>query len=129
MSLRVQDFENTTHAASLRDVETAINKRFGGVNSFWLSHDDEKSPALSMLVRDDLAYLLYFPNDSHPGFASVGDVTELKRGESTIFFLDTPQQEQEILNEFVIHFSKAVEVVKEFFASKDRPRTIQWFEL
>jgi hypothetical protein len=53
----------------------------------------------------------------------------LKPDETTIFFLDTPEQEQEMPNSSVIQFSEAVEVVKDFFRSKELPKSIEWFEL
>ncbi len=99
------------------------------MNSFWLSHSDGTKPSLSMLVRGDLACLHYFPDDSHPGVSSIGEVAALKPGGTTIFFIDNPDQEQEILNSSVIHFAKAIEVAKEFFACKGLPRSIKWFEL
>jgi hypothetical protein len=130
MALRVQDFESVTTANSVEQLEEALQKRYrDGVNSFWLSHDAETKPSISMLMKSDLAYLHYFPNDSHPGFASVGTVSELPQHKATTFFLDSPDQAQEILNSSIVPLSKALEVAKEFFASKDLPGHIKWSEL
>jgi len=129
MTLRIQDFENTRNADDVNELERALRVRHDDANSFWLSHGKETKPALSILVRGDLAYLHYFPDDSHPGFSSIGAVRELKRDGTTTFFLDTPEQEQEIVNSSIVSFSEAVKVAKEFFISKDLPEAIKWFEL
>lgn len=129
MTLRVQDFTSTIQVGNVDELETALQRRFDGVNSFWLSHSEGTKPSLSILVRDDLACLHYFPDDSHPGFSSIGEVARLKPSGTTIFYMDNPDQEQEILNTAVIHFVRAIEVAREFFACKDLPSAIKWFEL
>lgn len=130
MNMRIEDFEGAYEASDISELEMVLQKRYGpGVNGFWLSHDNEKYPSVSLLVRGDLACLHYFPADSHPGFLSVGSIQELKPDESTIFFLDNPNQEQEIPNSSVISFYEAVEVAKGFFASKELPGSIEWLEL
>jgi hypothetical protein len=53
----------------------------------------------------------------------------LKPEEAAIFFLDSPAQEQEMPNTSMAYFSKAVEAAKDFFASKELPRSIEWLEL
>ena len=130
MNMRIEDFEGAYEASDISELETVLQKRYGpGVNGFWLSHDNKKHPSVSLLVKGDLACLHYFPTDSHPGFLSVGSVQELNPDEATIFFLDNPDQEQEMPNSSVIHFSKAVQVAKDFFASEELPRSIEWLEL
>jgi hypothetical protein len=129
MTVRIQDFESTRNAKDVNELERALRSRHGDANSFWLSHGEETKPALSILVRGDLAYLHYFPNDSHPGFASIGTVRELKPDHTTTFFLDTPDQEQEIMNNSIVSFSEAVQAAKAFFISKDLPAAIRWVEL
>jgi hypothetical protein len=130
MNMRIEDFAGAYEASNTSELERLLQKRYGpGVNSFWLSHDDEKYPSVSLLVKGDLACLHYFPADTHPGFLSIGSVQELKPDEATTFFLNNLDQEQEMPNGSVIQYSKAVEVAKVFFASKELPRSIEWLEL
>jgi hypothetical protein len=130
MSMKIEDFGGAHDANSASELEKILQKRYGsGANGFWLSHDNERSPAISLLVKGDLACLHYFPDELHPGFLSVGAIEELTPSETTTFFLDTPDQEQELPNSAVIRFSKAVEVAKDFYASKELPRSIRWLEL
>ena len=128
--MRVEDFYGASDVASITDLESVLRRRYGrGVNSFWLSHADEKNPTLSMLVKGELATLTYFPQESHPGFTSIGKMEGLDPDEMTIFYLDTPEQEQEIMNSSVVAFSSAVEAAKEFFNSRNLPTAIKWSEL
>jgi hypothetical protein len=93
MNMRVEDFGGAHKASNISQLETVLKKRYSpGVNGFWLSHDNEKYPSVSLLVKGDLGCLHYFPTDSHPGFLSIGSVQELKPDEATIFFLDNPDQ-------------------------------------
>jgi hypothetical protein len=130
MNMRIWDFEGAHEASNISQLETVLQKRYRlGVNGFWLSHDNERYPCVSLLVNGDLACLHYFPTEPHPGFLSQGSLQELNPDEWTIFFLDNPDQEQEMPNSSVIHFSKAVEVARDFFSSKELPISIEWLEL
>lgn len=129
MALRVEDFYDDCDVTSAVELESALQKRYGSANSFWLSHDREKYPSISLLVKGDLATVTYFPHDDHPGFTSVGNIEGLDPDGVTVFYLDSPTQEQEVLNASVVPFSTALEVAKEFFRSKELPRAIKWFEL
>jgi hypothetical protein len=127
--MRVDDSKGTYQTRTSSELETVLQKRYGpGVNSFWLTHDGEKYPAVALLVKGDLACLHYFPKDSHPGFLSIGSAEELTPDEATIFQLDNLDQ-AEMPNSSVVHFHQAVEAAKDFFASKELPKSVQWIEL
>ncbi len=130
MTLKIHDFGGTHEADSASELETVLQKTYAsGVNGFWLSHDDEKDPAISLLVNCDLACIHYFPGNSHPGFVSVGTVPQLSRKGTTTFYLDTLDQEEEMPNESVVRFSEAVQIAKDFLSSKELPKSIDWSEL
>jgi len=130
MALLVADFYEVCHVTSIRELEVALGRRYGPcANHFWISHDQEKNPTLAMFVKGDLASLTYFPNDSHPGFTSIGAIEGLNPDETSIFYMDSPTQEQEVLNSSIVTFPTALNVAREFFSSKELPRAIQWFEL
>jgi hypothetical protein len=127
--LRVDDFNHTVMVSDEEALERALRVRYADANSFWLTHDHEKNPAVSILVRGELAYVHYFPSESHPGFASVGSCENVARAGSTIFFMDSVNQEQEILNASVVPFSKALKAATEFFSHKELPSCLEWTEL
>ena len=47
----------------------------------------------------------------------------------TAFYLDTPDQKQEIFNRSIVPVLRAIDAAQEFLVSKDLPRAIEWFEL
>jgi hypothetical protein len=47
----------------------------------------------------------------------------------TTFCIDSVEQELEVLNSQVIHFSAALLAAMDFFASKALPKSIKWDEL
>ena len=109
------------------EIESVLNKRDdAGMNSFWLSHGTEKFPAINIMVNGDLAYVHYFPEERHPGYASVGNLSHLSRGGITHFFHVPGEEPFDILNEAVVPFSEALKVAQEFAVSKEMPKCIPW---
>jgi len=86
-------------------------------------------PTLAILVADNLAVVPYFPYAGHPGFVSVSKIETLDPNEFTTFSYDTIEQEQEVINSQVIPFVSALLTAKEFFVSKELPKSLDWFEL
>jgi hypothetical protein len=130
MSLVIEDFGGRCEVNSISDFEDALQKRYGsGVNEYWISHDEEKNPVLALLINGNLSCVHYFPYEGHPGFVCVGNVDGLDKDGFTTFSLQTVEQKQEIWNRHVIPLSKALMVTKDFFASKELPKSIEWNEL
>ena len=128
--MKIQDNESERNVTSSRDIEAALSKRQrSGRNSFWLSHGAEPYPVINILVKGELAYLEYFPSESHPGFISVGRSPDLMPGGRTAFFPDDTNETLEIMNEAVVPFSDALRAAQEFAISRTMPKCIQWFEL
>jgi hypothetical protein len=130
MTVRIEDFGGKQEARNLSEYEAALESRFGPRrNGFWIWHEEEIYPALSLLVAGELATILYFPFDGHPGFASDGKIEGLDKHGSTIFSFDRIEQEQEFPNYQVVPLVAAMSAAKEFFASKQLPTSIEWNEL
>jgi len=129
VDLRIQDFDRTVTVTDEKALEGALQVRYSDANSFWLTRDHDKKPAISILVRGDLACLHYFPSESHPGFVSVSSVQNPQGSGATLFFMDSPEQQQEILNKYVVPFSEALQTAREFFVRKELPSCIEWTEL
>jgi hypothetical protein len=127
--MKIEDYDSVCDAASPADIEAALRKRHGdGINAFWLSHGSRLHPVLSILVKGDLAYLLYIPNEDHPGFTSVSELPVARPHETTVFFV-TPNEKAWIVNGAVVPFSDALRVAQEFAISAAMPRSMRWFEL
>jgi|SRR5215469_2721109 len=128
--MKIEDFDSFDEFKTPLEIETALSKRDdAGMNSFWLSHGDELYPAINIMVNGDLAYLLYFPAERHPGYASVGNLPHLSRGGITNFFHDPGGEPFDILNEAVVPFSEALKVAQAFGLSKEIPKCIPWSSL
>lgn len=63
--MKIQDMSGTIFDVSTEsDVERILLKRYGeGVNAFLLYHEPQKNLWLSILVKDQLANLNYFPDE------------------------------------------------------------------
>jgi hypothetical protein len=111
------------------DIEAALRKRHGaGINSFWLGYEAGGFPALNILVKGNLAHVHYFPNEDHPGFASVAKLPVPRPDELRVFFIN-PTEEIDILNGEVIPFSDALKAAQEFAVSATMPKCIRWNSL
>ena len=128
--MTIEDFDGACEVSDATELENSLNRRYSQeANSFWLTHAPSKSPSLAILVKGDLASLNYFPGGNSAGFRSVGEVKGLNPEEMSTVYLDSPNQEQEVLNSSIVPFSDALKTAKEFLASKELPSTIEWFEL
>jgi hypothetical protein len=56
----VDDEESLTETLAMRDSR-------GGAE-FWLAHGDREFPRLAIRVTGDIADVIFFPKDDHPGF-------------------------------------------------------------
>jgi len=81
------------------------------------------------MVNGNLAYVHYFPEERHPGCASVGNLSRLSRGGITNFYHDPGGEPFDILNGAVVPFSEALKVAQEFAVSKEMPKCIPWDSL
>ena len=127
--MRLTHCREVHEAKTKRELGPLLRKRDkDGFYSFWLSHDNDTYPVLSILLKDDLACLHYFPQEGDAGLASVGNIGNLKRGDTTIFLLDGVEQ-MCVLNDAIVPVSAALAAAKEFFATKAPPKSIQWLQL
>src|SRR5580693_1929477 len=107
--MRVQDFTTTIETGNKAELLEALSRRSGqNANEFWLSHGDNKYPAITILAKGDLATLSYFTSDQQPGFRSVGNINGLDPNGFTTFFINKTE-EHEVLNDAVLPFAQAIE--------------------
>ena len=128
--MRIEDFKGVNDSTSDEDIEEALAKRYGeGVNEFWLSHAGARFPAMSILAKGDIAALHYFPKEQDAGMTSIGGKLNLEAGGTTMFYINTTEEEQEIPNGMIVPFSLALKAAKEFSVNKEPPACIEWFVL
>ncbi len=128
--MRIQDMLREREANTPGELERNLSQRYGnGVNVFWLSREKGQRPLLLILVNKALANLHYFPPGDHPGFQSAGHISALDPDKYTPFFMNSLEEQEDIPNNAVILFPDALAAAREFFASTELPRSIEWFEL
>jgi hypothetical protein len=123
--------DETRDVRTAAELEEVLARRYDirgmRANSFWMCHETDW-PALSMLVRDDLAVLDYMSDDGEGRGTFVSKGTGGGGGgEMTLFIFGG--QDQPVVNYQIIPFAEAVRAAKEFLASTELPTSIQWDEL
>lgn len=128
--MRIEDFNGVQDATSDEDIEEALAKRYGeGVNEFWLSHADNRFPAMSILVKGNISALHFFQKDQDPGMTSIGGGLNFEIDGTTTFYMNSTEEEQEIPNGMLVPFPLALKAAKEFAAHREPPECIEWFVL
>jgi len=129
--VRVDGYRQTWQVEDDKSLESALAWRDdhgGGI--FWLSPDEEKYPALAIRVSGDLADVLYFPHDGHPGYRCLGGQELPEGGLTTLVYQGCdPASGEQTPNRFIVQFETARAVAKEFFSSKQMSEAVAWFEL
>ena len=128
----VGEFGGNHRVQSIAQLEQLLGARFKDEqNLFHLTPDSSDHPALTVHVRGDLAAIYYYRGDDRAGYVSLGGKMNLDPKEWTTFSITKrdPGETIDVRNEFIVSFSEALEVAKEFFNSQQMPRSIEWFEL
>jgi hypothetical protein len=130
-SATIVDFGGIHEIASLDDLEFFMQNQYGeGYNEFWIYLGEEKSPALSVLTKKEIAVAYYFPEDRHPGFASMGsDASEGKESSQIEFRIGNIDGKVGVPDYFTIPIEKAISAAKEFIKSGVMPQNMDWLEL
>jgi hypothetical protein len=115
-------------ASGLHDVLTWRDKRGGA--RFWLSEGLEQYPVLAITVTGELADVMFYPEESHPGFRCLGG-QGLPKGGSTTFVFDgcDPWTGEDSPNEFVVSLNSASLIAVEFLEKKQMSVAVSWLEL
>lgn len=111
-------------------LEAILQRRDGrGGGLFWLSEEARSFPCLALRVSGDLSDIHYFPHEGHPGFRCLGGQGLAPFGTTTFVFDGCdPGHGEETPNEFVVPFTTALVVAKDFLRTKRMLSSVQWFE-
>ena len=122
-TMEVEDLSGTHGAHSIAELEQLLGVRFNDrLNHFWLRADGSKFPELAIMVNGDLSAIHYFPQKRHAGFVSLGGKLNLDPDKTTTFSIShSPADDAQVRHEFVIPFSEAMKVAKEFSILKSCP--------
>ena len=127
--MKITHFGGTEECNSISELNTILNKRFGNnANEFWISNG-EKVPCLGVMVKDNYAYIQYFPDENSAGFVGLINDNGLPLEETMIFYTNIITEEIDIFNEMVVPFSKAEEAIIEFYNNFKLSECLKWNEL
>ena len=129
--VQVTDLIGTFEAHTLDELERLLEARNDdGANAFWLAHEDSHYPVLCLLVKGSLASILYSPNDRQAGFIPQNPGHGLTKEEFTRFAISRHSGDDVfVLNEAILAVATAMQAAKEFFLTKELPRSVEWLEL
>ena len=119
---------HVSDANGLHDVLAWRDKRGGA--RFWLSEGLEPYPVLAITVTGELADVMYFPEEGHPGFRCLGGEGLPKDG-STTFVFDAcdPWTGEDSPNEFIVSLRTACSIGVDFLQRKQMSEAVSWLEL
>ncbi len=103
-----------------------------GGAQFWLSDTSEGFPCLLIVVSGDWSFVIYLPEDGHPGFRCLlPDDDQSTTDSSTNFVWEgcDPFSGELVPNRFVIPFSASLSAAQAFYADRSLPDDFLWFEL
>jgi Immunity protein Imm1 len=128
--MKAYDFSGEHPVKDLSDIERVMSRRFeGNVNEVLLASGKNAFPLLAILIRENMASINYVPGDKEAGFTSIGGNLGLPPDGMTIFAMGDPSEEIAVSNRSIVTFTKALEAAKEFFRTKQLPKSIRWLEL
>jgi hypothetical protein len=135
--LIVHDFKGRHEIADRAQLESLLHKRYNGgygelignYNEFNITHDDELSPYLAVVVRDHIGSIHYFPAEDHPGFRAIGGEPSNDPNADIEFYIGDFAATITSPPEFLLEWDAIVSVVDAFCGSNALPQCIEWFEL
>lgn len=113
------------------EVAHTLEQTVDGVNEFFIVADHTMFPYLTVLVRGDHAHVYCVPNEADGGLLAFSDVTptDLPPNGISIFYTNTPTEEIQICNDYVIPKALARMVVKDFVETGEMSDRVEWDEL
>lgn len=129
--MRIDGFRRTWHAEDEEALETTLMWRDSrGGADFWLSQEGEEFPCLAMQISGNVGHVMYFPRDGHPGFRCLGGEGLAEGGDTKLIFPGCdPADGEDVPNQFIVPFGKALLIAKDFFRNGKMSGTAAWFEL
>ena len=129
-TMELDDLGASRNVRSIAQLEEVLRARSRNQqNQFSMYPDSNDYPLLMIFARGDLTVVYYIPGDRQAGYVSVGGKMNLNLKEITTFPIGELGETIDVLNRFIVSFSEAIEVAKEFFHSTEPPGSIKWLKL
>ena len=124
----IHHFLGSNVCATMDDVLKTLEQSVDGVNEFFIVEEHTVYPYLSILINGAYAYVICVPNEEAAGLQAFSDDDEMDIDPDgiSVFYTNTPSEEIEIYNDYVIPKSLAVQIVKEFVETGQRANCVVW---
>lgn len=123
----VMDQFDKVNCNSIEEVDKIIKRRNeNGENTIYMRpRQKEPWPLMSILVRDDKAFIQVCVRDFHRGYISLTNYTlDLDYADKTIFH--EGERSVDVQNIYVISINEVFEAVHEFYQTEKLPECIEW---
>ncbi|NBI09351.1 hypothetical protein D1641_04860 [Colidextribacter sp. OB.20] len=127
----INHFLGKNTCETIDDVQRTLDQSVDGVNEFFIRQEHTMYPHLIVLINGLYAYVTCVPTEEAAGTQAFSDEseTDLDPDGISIFYTNTPSEEIEIYNDYVISKDLAVQVVKEFVETGRLSSCVEWEEL
>jgi hypothetical protein len=130
--VRVDEHTRSWQVTNANELAAALTSRDnkGGALFHIRPDDDHQYPSLAIRVTKDYADVHYFPFDGHAGFRCLGGAGLPEDG-CTIFVYQgcDPGAGEQTPNRFIIPFSTACAIAKDFLRGGQKSDAVEWLEL
>ena len=129
--IKMHHFGGKNICATWDEVAQTLEQTVDGVNEFYIAAEHTMFPYLAVLEKDDYAYVHCVPNETGGGLIafSADTPTDLPPDGISIFYTNTPTEEIEIYNDYVIPKTLAWNFVKDFVETGKMSSCVEWNEL
>ena len=129
--IKINHFGGKALCATWDEVAQTLEQAVDGVNEFFIVAEHTMFPHLHILVKGDYAVVDCVPNETDAGLMAFSDntPTDLPPDGISIFYTNTPTEEIEFYNDYVIPKTLAWTVVKDFVETGEMSSCVEWEEL
>ena len=129
--IKINHFGGKALCTTWDEVAQTLEQTVDGVNEFYIAAEHTMFPYLAVLEKDDYAYVHCVPNETGGGLIafSADTPTDLPPDGISIFYTNTPTEEIEIYNDYVIPKTLAWNFVKDFVETGKMSSCVEWDEL
>ena len=129
--IKINHFGGKALCTTWDEVAQTLEQTVDGVNEFFIVAEHTMFPYLAVLVKGDYAVVDCVPNETDAGLMAFSDdtPTDLPPDGISIFYTNTPTEEIEFYNDYVIPKTLAWAVVKDFVETGEMSNCVEWEEL
>lgn len=130
-TIKIHHFLGKSICTSMDEVLKTLEQSVNGVNEFYIAEDHTMYPHLTVLTNGSYAYVTCVPTEEAAGSQAFSENVEVDLDPDgiSILYTNTPSEEIEIYNEYVIPKTLAIQIVKEFVETGMMSNLVEWEEL